>query len=535
MRTDSVTLSALALSTFLVTLPRADYAQSSTSPLSVLRIKIVLVDAEGPRPVPRHLLLISDNPATAAPRAVTTALDGTATVKLRPGSYTVESDRPVTLNGKTYQWTQTLDILAGQDASLELTVENAEIGSPGAAGATPGVSLESDPSVLIPKWQDSVVRLWTPFTRASGFVIDSRGLVVTSRRAIGAASAVEVQLTPTTKVRGLVLAADPVHDAAVLWINPKALGSIRSIPLPCTQSAGPTFAVGQEIFAIAVLPRLEKDVTSGKISRLAPGAVLSDLALDAGGAGGPVFSTGGVAVGIASVADEEHGSEVPIVRSADACVVVAAAEKKMAGAEPPSEQLLPVEPARALAPGALEDAAKGRAGSLKPYQISSSAFEVAFITPVLAVGGRQGSTLLDFGNWASYVEDVPPVLLVRVTPKLAEGFWTMIARGAARTQGVAIPPIKRFRSSFSRLRAFCGQAEVTPIHPFKIEHRLSDTTAIAEGLYAFDPEALGPHCGTVKLMLYSDKEPRKADTRVVDPAVIQQIWQDFAPYRNVSR
>ena len=91
------------------------------------------------------------------------------------------------------------------------------------------------------------------------------------------------------------------------------------------------------------------------------------------------------------------------------------------------------------------------------------------------------------------------MLLVRVTPKLVEGFWTMVARGAARTQGVAIPPIKRVTSGFSRLQAFCGETEVTPIHPFKLEQRLPDDNVIYEGLYVFAPDALGPTCGTVKL------------------------------------
>ncbi len=94
-----------------------------------------------------------------------------------------------------------------------------------------------------------------------------------------------------------------------------------------------------------------------------------------------------------------------------------------------------------------------------------------------------------------------------------------------------MPPIKRFTSGFSRMRAFCGVAEVLPIHPFKLEQRVSESDAIYEGLYVFDPGALGPHCGTVKLELYSEKEPQKADTLVVDPKVIQQIWLDFAPYR----
>jgi len=118
-----------------------------------------------------------------------------------------------------------------------------------------------------------------------------------------------------------------------------------------------------------------------------------------------------------------------------------------------------------------------------------------------------------------------------VTPKLVEGFWTKVARGAAQTQGMALPPMKHFKSGFSRMRAFCGDAEVTPIHPFKLEQRVSESDAIYEGLYVFDPGALGPPCGVVKLVLYSDKETEKGDTLVVEAKVVQQIWQDFAPYR----
>jgi hypothetical protein len=142
---------------------------------------------------------------------------------------------------------------------------------------------------------------------------------------------------------------------------------------------------------------------------------------------------------------------------------------------------------------------------------------------------------MDFSNWSEYVEDFPPVLLVRVTPKMVESFWTTVARGAAQTQGVSIPPIKRFKSGFSRMRAFCGDTEVTPIHPFKLERRISESDTIYEGLYAFDPSAFGPQCGSVKLVIYSEKEPEKGDTRVVDPHVVQQIWQDFAPYRALQR
>ena len=139
--------------------------------------------------------------------------------------------------------------------------------------------------------------------------------------------------------------------------------------------------------------------------------------------------------------------------------------------------------------------------------------------------------LMEFGSWSPYVADFPPVLLIRVTPKLVESFWTKVARGAAQTQGMALPPLKHFKSGFSRMRAFCGDAEVTPIHPFKIEQRVSDNEGIYEGLYVFDPEALGPSCGAVKLVFYSEKEPEKGDTIVADANVVQRVWQDFEPYR----
>ena len=70
---------------------------------------------------------------------------------------------------------------------------------------------------------------------------------------------------------------------------------------------------------------------------------------------------------------------------------------------------------------------------------------------------------------------------------------------------------------------------MTPIHPFKLELRVSETEAIYEGLYVFDPAALGPACGTVTLMLSSQKEPQKEDARVVDPKILLQIQRDLLP------
>lgn len=516
----------------------------SSQALSVLRVRVVVVDADGTAmPVPRHALLISDNPASAAPRRIVTGLDGTAEVRLRPGNYTVESDRPTAFRGRAYQWTQIIDIVAGRDAMLDLTADNADAEPD--TSATPGSTepLASDPSFLLPRWRDSVVAIWTPTTRASAFLIDAKGLLATSQRVIGPSTMVEVQLTPEVKVAARVVASDAAQDVAVLWVDPTVVAAVRPIPLECAKEVASAVADGQQLFSIGVPLRELKDMTSATVSRADARSIIADFRLEPGSRGGPVFTADGGLAGIASVIDandESRPGPSRIVRIDALCSVVSSAEKRMRETAAPGATRLPVEPLRPFPIDILKDEAQRRVGNLNPRQMSSSDFDVAFITPVSVYAaqrdqdqGRERShgPLTDFGNWSEYVEDIPPVLLIRVTPRLVEGFWTTVARGAARTQGMSLPPIKRFRSGFSRMRVFCGDAEVTPIHPFTLEQRISDSDAIHEGLYVFGPDALGPHCGTAKLVLYSEKEPDKGETRVVDPAVLQDIWQQFAPYR----
>ena len=240
----------------------------------------------------------------------------------------------------------------------------------------------------------------------------------------------------------------------------------------------------------------------------------------------------------------------------DACAVISAAQKARSAGDGPAATRLPVEPPRPFPAGALDAAVRDRAAGLTPYTMSSSDFDITLLTPVMIYGAQQAALQAraraarnggdemevpqrktpdptDFGDWSDYFQDVPPVLVIRLTPKFEEGFWTKVARGGAYTQGMALPPIKRFKPGFSRLRLFCGAVEMIPIHPFMLEQRVSETDAVREGLYVFDPQAIGPHCGTVTLRLSSEKAPEKEDPRVVDPAVVQKIWQDFALYRSL--
>jgi S1-C subfamily serine protease len=504
---------------------------SAASPqaLSTLHITVTLTDATGKTtPVARHALLISDEPQTVETRRIFTTLAGTADVKLRPGRYVVESDQPVAFQGKSYEWTRRLEIVADRDATLALTTENSSVGavSPAATSATPS---DTDPSFLASQWQEAVVALWTPTRPASGFVVDAQGLIVTNQRVVGTATSVAAQFGPDIRVRATVLASDPVRDIAILRVNPAVVSSLRPLPLGCGQ-ARPSVANGQELYAIGADLTGEKRLTLGDVTGVGPRLILSDLRLGRTSAGGPVFAAGGL-IGLTTVEDRnpDADSDARVLRIDQACEVMASAEKKVAEAMPPDATRLAPDPPP-VAVSALSEAVKNRAGSLSPYAMNTTDFDIAFITPVHIYGAKDQvrRPVMEFGNWSDYLADYPRALLIRVTPKMAEGLWAKVARGAASTQGVSLPPMKRPKAGFLRLQAFCGDTEVTPIHPFVVEHRLSEKEAIYEGLYVFDPAALGQPCSEVKLTVYSESEADKGDARVVDQKVVQQIARDFA-------
>lgn len=537
----------------------------------ILHIVVSLRDGGAATPIPRHPLLISDNPSTSTPRRVLTGPDGTVDVRLRPGNYTIESDEPVALAGKGYQWTETLDIRGGATITLELTERNAEVGdapavpvsaadpaSTTAAGRS-SAPRRTDPGLVVAPFQASVARLWTPRQRGSAFLVDAAGLLLTSQKVTGAATRVEVQLAPSSsaaaplKIEGRVLASDTTRDVAVLWVNPQAVAGLTPIALPCGTAAR-TLTRDDEVLALGVPLRDGQDrLMTGYISQVATHDIQAELRLSAGAAGGPLFTADGMLIGLTTVPADDSGysrRESRAVPVADACELMTTARSRMSGAIPPSADRLPLEPAQAFPVEALKAAFTARGPNLQPYTLTAADFEVAFITPLMVYASQQPDRRTtsretrnaspdqlrlppwsEFANWSDYMADVPPVLLVRVTPKLEEGFWTTVARGAARTQGMNLPPMKKPKAPLSRLRAFCGETEVAPIHPFAIETPMFGNETLNEGLYVFTPSAFGPQCGSVKLQLYSEKEPEKADTKVVDAAIVEKLWQDFAPLR----
>ena len=526
---------------------------------AVLRITVSVTAADGStRAVPRHALLISDEPVTAAPQRFVTKNDGTIEAHLKPGNYIVESDTPFVFAGKSYEWAQPVTVAASGDTTLTLNAANATVESakPGTTDspALAEAAAESAEESLLSTWQDSVVTIWTPRHAGRGVIVDARGLLVTNQRLVGTDTAVEVQFSATKKVAGRVVASDPNKTLAIVWIDPQAAASAKAMTLGYGHGDAAAVSEHDKVYSIEGSAADTKSLISGTVDRVTAHTISSDVPLGRDSNGAPLFTATGAVVAITTAADEgsvNNELSPRAVRIDDARAALEEAAKQMQGATPPPATLLPVDPARPFPVEALKSAVRKR-GTVQAYLVPAADFDVHIITPPMVYAavhpqedrehfdyGRddpvRGQPALrpldDFGTWNEYVSDTPPVVLIRVTPKFGESFWTTVARGAAQTQGVAIPAIKRPKAAFGQLRLFCGDKEIAPIHPFRIEHRIGDTASIDEGFYAFDISAFAPQCGSVKMTVFSDKPQDKGDARTIDAAIVQQVWDDFAAYR----
>jgi serine protease Do len=135
----------------------------------------------------------------------------------------------------------------------------------------------------------------------SGFIASADGLVLTNAHVVLGASEVTVKLTDRREFRAKVLGADPATDVAVLRIDAKGL--------PAVKFGDPARArVGDWVVAIGSPFGFENSVTAGIVSakgRSLPGDayvpfIQTDVAVNPGNSGGPLFNMAGEVIGINS-------------------------------------------------------------------------------------------------------------------------------------------------------------------------------------------------------------------------------------------
>ena len=137
--------------------------------------------------------------------------------------------------------------------------------------------------------------------QGSGFIVSADGLVLTNAHVVKGATDVTVKLTDRREFRAKVLGADPKTDVAVLKIDAKNLPVVR-------MGSTRDLQVGEWVLAIGSPYGFENSVTAGVVSakgRSLPDDsmvpfIQTDVAVNPGNSGGPLFNARGEVVGINS-------------------------------------------------------------------------------------------------------------------------------------------------------------------------------------------------------------------------------------------
>jgi 2-alkenal reductase len=157
-----------------------------------------------------------------------------------------------------------------------------------------------------------------PLGSGSGFVIDTKGHIVTNNHVIEEADAIQVIFFDGSLTEATVIGQDPYSDLAVIQVN---VAPERLTPLELGDSS--TLQVGQRVIAIGNPFGLEGTMTVGIISALGrtlaaqvlqesgsfsnPEIIQTDAAINPGNSGGPLLDAYGRVVGVNYAIRSETG------------------------------------------------------------------------------------------------------------------------------------------------------------------------------------------------------------------------------------
>ena len=152
----------------------------------------------------------------------------------------------------------------------------------------------------------------------SGFVIDSRGYILTNFHVVQEAQSIEVVLGDQSKYAAKFIGADQRNDVALIKIDPKGK---KLVFLPLGDSSA--LQVGQKVLAIGNPFGFQSTLTTGIVSALGrtvqtsqttfiDEAIQTDAAINRGNSGGPLINSHGEVIGINSAIYTPSGTTAGI-------------------------------------------------------------------------------------------------------------------------------------------------------------------------------------------------------------------------------
>jgi hypothetical protein len=539
---------------------------------SKVSVKVALVDRDlNVKPVPKQVLLVQKLGADGTPDAstpaqeLTTSFDGAATLALAPGSYRLSAQKPVEFDGKSYQWAAKFQIAEGQDASVELSNDNAIVSLlPNVIAAATGRRRVTEEAELFKQLRDGVVTVEGELGHGTGFIVDERGLILTNQHVVSNSKELRVQFDRTHKVRAVLVAEDRDRDVAVLWANLAPCASCKTLKIAEVRADEPAVIEGERVFAIGSPLSQEKILTSGIVSKVEKRAIISDVNINPGNSGGPLFNSLGEVIGLTTFGENAgFGPGVSgIVRIEEAAELLAKAKERAQAKDLPPADLMPTVPEDAFPLDAIKTRLDVKKFEQKPYKAELGDYDVMMLTPVYKFylsekdrleavrerekrnkgEGAQGTMdkYRNLRNWAEYAGELKPVVQILAIPEMKmTGKSLLLGAVLMAGTGMMTPPDMKFKADFYEMSLVCDGAVVTPIQrgkselvvPMQSYYKVKNRFTYA-GIYTFPVDPFEPgKCKQLALNIFSEENPGVPAKKILTPQMVQRVWMDFDEYR----
>lgn len=544
----------------------ANDAPPAPIPVGHLKFTVIIVDDLTPKPVPLQdfkIQALDDAGApTGEPKTLRTGLDGVIQTDLPPGRYSLQNPNPLRFKGRVLEWKREFAITADNTTDLQLTGEDAATH----VEAIPASRQVADEAKIYRAVVDSVATVEGEAGHGTGFLVDRRGLLLTNQHVVEGSRRFVVRFRPGLRVAAQLVEADPNADIAIVRVNPATVQNLPVLTLANAKPDEPLAVEGEKVMAIGSPISEEKVLTTGLVSRVKDGVIISDVNINPGNSGGPLLNLAGEVIGLTTFAEQVNTgpglSGIITIDRAKAALQRAQAklDADVNNASAPSEKLLPDFSPVKIPTSLLTDAGSRE---IKPIDLKgASAFQTRIYTPFVLASldgakerelakkkdkraKKQSAQGLGEGGQLPTVHaytDTEAEVQIVMAPKLVEskaskrrGFLGAMLGGLTGSF-VQTKKSYEYRHDFYDMELWRDGVKVEPLRRNRVPLSIyfdngwadAKDTAMA-GVYSFPPEAFKPG-GKLELKVTREFNTEKWETFKISEAQGTTLYNQFSGY-----
>lgn len=417
-----------------------------------------------------------------------------------------------------------------------------------------------------------VFRVEAGLNSGSAFLVDTLGgLLVTNAHVIGSNPDPSIYLDSATRVPAQVVVRDQDADLALLRISRSVCTQCRALAIDplLTDNVVP----GERVVAMGFPLHQGLSITSGIVSSLRLGGIITDVDVNPGNSGGPLLTTDGSVIGVVTFVDQSTSGPgagiagaIPIERLAP---LLQRARDTLPHMAEPSTERLPTVPTSGFPIGVLKAVADTASSDLWSglRSIDAGPFTILLSTPLRqfvgmkdlereVAGNREKreqrariteedrySELRQYRDWDQFVASrTAPVVTISVTPKTGQTLGSILGQSLSAVLIGAVPPaVFKFKGDVDDVRLYRNGSFVRPLRGghTPVREYISDVwvelkDVADEGFYLYDPKTFAPLANgsapAIVIEVHDLAHPDDPVRVTLTPYSVARLWNDFQAY-----